>query len=84
MLRSFFSLSAVRCSRISEDLFGFVRASPPLGCYAPNQEVLRDGDMHRTMHDRSMLENVLWNCLCVALSWLLLRSKMFFGKRLLF
>ena len=78
MLRSFF-LSPVRCSRISENLFGFVRASPSLGCYAANQEVLRDGDMHRTMHDRSMLEDVLRNCLCVALSWLLRSSKMFFG-----
>ena len=37
MLRSFFFLSPVRCSRISENLFGFVRASPSLGCYAPNQ-----------------------------------------------
>ena len=83
MLRSFF-LSPVRCSCISEDLFWFVRASLSLGCYAPNQEVLRDGDMHRTMHERSMLEDVFRNCLCVALSWLLLCSKMFFGKRLLF
>ena len=35
--------------------------------------------MHRTMHDRSTLEDVLRNCLCVALSWLLRSSKMFFG-----
>ena len=38
--------------------------------------------MHRTMHERSMLEDVLWNCLCVALSWLLRSSKMFFGSGL--
>ena len=82
MLRSF--LSPVRCSCISEDLLGFVHASPPLGCYAPIQEVLRDSDMHRTMHERGLLEDVLWNCLCVAFTRLLLSSKMFSYKRLLF
>ena len=30
-------------------LFGFARASPSLGCYSPTQEILRDGQMHRTM-----------------------------------
>ena len=29
-----------------------------------------------------MLEDALWNCLCVALSWLLRSSKMFFGSSL--
>ena len=38
--------------------------------------------MHRTMHDRSMLEDVLRNCLWVALGWLLRSSKMFSGSSL--
>ena len=60
MRRSFF-LSPVRCSCVSKDLFWCVRASPSLGCYASSQEVLRDGDMHRTMQHRSMLDEVLRN-----------------------
>ena len=48
MLRSFF-LSPVRCSFSSEDIFRSARVSPSLGCYALNQEILRDSDVHRTM-----------------------------------